>query len=333
MDDKKPSPRILIIDDLPDNIEVLANSLGDDYEISISTSGASALELIERQKPDLILLDIMMPGMNGFELMECLKSNARHFTIPVIFVTARIDAESETEALDAGAADFIHKPINPPVVRARVRQQLEMGQYRTHLETLVQARTQALAAERDRAEAASRAKSAFLANMSHELRTPLHQVFGLSELLARKQTDDAAVKYLGLIKQSSQQLLELLSGLLDIAQLEANSLRLESQDFDLGALLEDVTEPVRQVAAAKGLVFQCVRDIRAQTVLHGDPRLLKKILEQLLNNSIKFSERGGHHPGHQGRARKLRESGPALCHQRRGPRYDAGGQGRSVPAL
>jgi len=278
--------RVLIVDDVPNNIDVLASALCNGYEISVSTSGALALELVERQRPDLILLDVMMPGMNGFEVMARLKACARTRAIPVIFVTARTDAESETAALEAGAADFIHKPINPSVVRARVRQQLELAQYRARLEAMVEARTQALAEARDRAEAACRAKSAFLSNMNHELRTPLHQVIGLTELLARKLADETVRKRLELIRLSSQNLLGLLSGLLDIAQTEAKSLQLELRDFDLRSLLEAVLLPARQAAGRKGLALALVGDIDAPAILNGDPRLLQKILEQLLSNAV-----------------------------------------------
>lgn len=296
MNEMTPTARVLIVDDVPNNIDVLASALGNGYEINVSTSGALALELVERQRPDLILLDVMMPGMNGFEVMERLKSSAATRAIPVIFVTARTDAESETAALAAGAADFIHKPINPSVVRARVRQQLELAEYRARLEAMVDARTRALAEARDRAEAACRAKSAFLSNMSHELRTPLHQVIGLTDLLARRIADETARRRLGIIKTSSQNLLGLVSGLLDIAQTEAQSLQLEPRDFDLSGLVEAALQPARQAAGLKGLavewVGELVGDSGAPAILNGDPRLLQKILEQLLSNAVKFSERG-----------------------------------------
>ncbi len=292
MNDMTPSARVLIVDDVPNNIDVLASALGGDYEISVSTSGTVALELVERQRPDLILLDVMMPGMNGFEVMERLKAGARTRSIPVIFVTARADAASETAALEAGAVDFIHKPINPSVVRARVRHQLELARYRAHLEALVDIRTKALAEQRDRAEAACRAKSAFLANMSHELRTPLHQVIGLADLLAGRMSDETAARRLDIIRKSSQGLLGLLSGLLDIAQTEARSLQLEPRDFDLRGLLEDVVQPARLAAGRRGLALTLVCDIGEPAILNGDARLLRKILEQLLSNAVKFSERG-----------------------------------------
>ncbi|OGB72517.1 hypothetical protein C6P61_06555 [Malikia spinosa] len=119
-----PPAHILIIDDIPLNLEVLGASLAREYDVQFATSGAQGLALVQQQAPDLILLDVMMPGMDGYQVLEILKSDPATQSIPVIFVTARNDVECETRALEAGAVDFIHKPINPVLVRARVRLQL-----------------------------------------------------------------------------------------------------------------------------------------------------------------------------------------------------------------
>ena len=120
---------ILIIDDVPDNIKILLRILKDDYELHYATSGEQALSLMSAvKKPDLILLDVMMPEMDGYELCTALKQDVATSTIPVIFITAKLDAESEARALSLGAVDFIHKPINRDVVRARVRLHLDMNQ-------------------------------------------------------------------------------------------------------------------------------------------------------------------------------------------------------------
>lgn len=119
-----PPAHILIIDDIPLNLEVLGASLAREYDVQFATSGAQGLALVQQQAPDLILLDVMMPDMDGYQVLEILKSDPATQSIPVIFVTARNDVECETRALEAGAVDFIHKPINPVLVRARVRLQL-----------------------------------------------------------------------------------------------------------------------------------------------------------------------------------------------------------------
>ena len=130
-----PAPaHILIIDDIPLNLEVLGSSLGQDYDLQFATSGPQGLRLVRQQAPDLILLDVMMPGMDGYELLQVLQADPATRDIPVIFVTAQNDSDSETRALAAGAVDFIHKPINPPVVRARVRLHLAAARAQRELQ-------------------------------------------------------------------------------------------------------------------------------------------------------------------------------------------------------
>ncbi len=128
-------PHLLIVDDAPTNIEVLLNILGEDHEVTFATSGAQALDLLAPgDLPELILLDVMMPGMDGYQLCARLKADPLTRDIPVIFVTARTDAASETRALAVGGVDFIHKPVNEAVVRARVRLQLALRRQTRDLE-------------------------------------------------------------------------------------------------------------------------------------------------------------------------------------------------------
>ncbi|GAB3365801.1 MULTISPECIES: diguanylate cyclase [Giesbergeria] len=135
-----PSPRaqVLIVDDQPENIEVLGETLADICEIGFALSGPEGLTQVAEHRPDLILLDVMMPDMNGYEVLEILQRDPNTREVPVIFVTARIDADSETRGIEAGAVDFIHKPINPQVVKARVSAHLERAQQRAALAELNQ---------------------------------------------------------------------------------------------------------------------------------------------------------------------------------------------------
>ena len=117
-------PKLLVVDDQPANIQALYQAFSADHQVLMATSGAQALEVCLAQAPDLVLLDVVMPGMDGFEVCQRLKADSATRDIPVIFVTAHHDEAAETRGLDAGAVDFISKPINPKVVRARVRTQL-----------------------------------------------------------------------------------------------------------------------------------------------------------------------------------------------------------------
>ena len=119
-------PRLLVVDDQPINIQVLYQTFAADHQVFMATSGEQALVLCETREPDLVLLDVMMPGMDGHEVCRRLKANAVTSGIPVIFVTAHNDEAAETRGLELGAVDFISKPINPMIVRARVKTQLTM---------------------------------------------------------------------------------------------------------------------------------------------------------------------------------------------------------------
>lgn len=140
-----PRPQVLIVDDQPENIEVLGETLADICDIGFALSGQEGLAQVDEDLPDLILLDVMMPDMNGYEVLAHLRSNPRTRDVPVIFVTARIDPDSETQGIEAGAVDFIHKPINPQVVKTRVSAHLERAQQRAALAQLNRQLEQSLA--------------------------------------------------------------------------------------------------------------------------------------------------------------------------------------------
>ncbi|MGA1854747.1 PleD family two-component system response regulator [Azospirillum sp. 11R-A] len=117
-------PKILVVDDIPSNVHVLSRILKDDYDIYFATDGERALDLVQARMPDLVLLDIMMPGMDGFEVCRRIKADPAIHDIPVIFISAKSEVEDETRGLEVGAIDFITKPISPPIVKARVRNHL-----------------------------------------------------------------------------------------------------------------------------------------------------------------------------------------------------------------
>ena len=119
-------PRLLVVDDQPINIQVMHQIFASQYQVFMATSGQQALDFCHKTPPDLVLLDVVMPGMDGFEVCQALKGDPTTSDIPVIFVTAHTDAAQETRGLDVGAVDFISKPVNPAVVRARVKTQLTL---------------------------------------------------------------------------------------------------------------------------------------------------------------------------------------------------------------
>lgn len=286
-------PLILAVDDQPLNLKALATALDCDYAVQMVTTGPEALALARRPPyPELILLDVKMPQMDGYAVCAALKADPLTAAIPVIFITAQTDAASETAALHAGAVDFIHKPINPEVVRARVHLQRELVQHRHHLEVLVHARTLELAQARDAAESADRAKTAFLRNASHEMCTPLNHITGIAHLLRRALCEPRDQARLDTLEHAAQHLLRLVSDLLDFTRLEAEELVLEPQPFDPRALLTPVIEAYATAAVAKGLDLVTAVDSNLPERLQGDPQRLRQVLLQLLDNAVKFSAQG-----------------------------------------
>ncbi len=133
---EKPKQTVLITDDSPANIEVLCQVLDGEYDVLFATNGPDALAIAFDQSPDLILLDVVMPDMDGYEVCAALKADIRTRDIPVVFVTAMDNDDDETKGLNAGAIDYVTKPIRPAIVRARVRNHLELKRYRDFLENL-----------------------------------------------------------------------------------------------------------------------------------------------------------------------------------------------------
>ena len=138
MSDASKKQRILVVDDVLSNIELLGEMLISEYELIVATNGKEALEIAaSKTPPDIILLDIMMPEMDGYEVCRRLKANELTRDIPVIFLTAKSEKDDEAQGLELGAADYITKPFKMPIVRARLRSQLELKNHRNRLEKMI----------------------------------------------------------------------------------------------------------------------------------------------------------------------------------------------------
>ncbi len=141
MNDKRERPLVLVVDDTEVNIDLLVEVLSDDYDLTVAMNGKKALELAEKTSPDLILLDIMMPEMGGFEVCKRLKANPQTSNIPVLFVTAMSEVDDETQGFEVGAVDYITKPISPPIVKARVKSHIALADQKRACELIVERQT------------------------------------------------------------------------------------------------------------------------------------------------------------------------------------------------
>jgi len=288
-----PLRKLLVVDDQAINIQVLLQVFASEYQVFAATSGSKALSLCVSLRPDLVLLDLVMPGMNGFDVCRHLKADPELRDIPVIFVTSNDDEASEVRALEVGAVDFISKPISPPIVRARVRTQIELSAYRLHLEDLVAQRTAEVTRALQRAEAANQAKSVFLASMSHEIRTPMNAILGFANQLRAGVDAAKQAEQLGKIDRAGQHLLSIINNVMDISKMEEGKLALEERDFDLNAVLDDVAAVADLLAQDKVLTLALLRDAATlPPMLRGDATRLRQVLLNLVSNAVKFTPGG-----------------------------------------
>jgi signal transduction histidine kinase len=296
-------PHILIIDDVIENVGLLGDTLDDLAEVQFATSGKEGVDLARAAPPHLILLDVMMPDMDGFQVLDQLKRDKRTAQVPVLFVTARTDVETESRALIRGAVDFIQKPIRAEAVRSRVQLHLRLSQQTAELsaanaalEGRIDQRSQELVEALGRAEASARAKASFLARVSHELRTPLNTVIGLAQVGLRDAAAGLPVEtHYARILSAGQELLGVINDVIDFSALEMGGLNVRRQPLNLADTVAQAVQKVEPSAAAKGLSFQVTWALSASLVVLGDARRVEQVLVQLLSNAVKFTQAGHVH--------------------------------------
>jgi len=281
--------RVLIVDDEKTNIEILSSILSPEYTVYMTKSGSGGIDLANKHSPDLILLDILMPDMDGFGVLAALKASEKTKDIPVIFITGLDSVADEEKGLAQGAADFIHKPFSNSIVQSRVRNQIqlvnqirELVKLQGELETAVKT-----------AEAANQTKSAFLAKMSHEIRTPMNAIIGISEIQLQNkahspETKDAFAR----IFNSGDLLLGIINDILDMSKIEAGKLELTPAWYDVASLVNDTVFLNMIKYENKPIDFNLDVDENVPSALFGDELRIKQILNNLLSNAFKYTNSG-----------------------------------------
>ena len=270
-------PKILIVDDAPHNIEVLRGVLRKSYRCSVATSGKKAIKIATSKKPpDLILLDIMMPGMDGYEVCRRLKAKKRTRDIPVIFVTARKEVKAEFQGFEAGAVDYIIKPIRPAIVEARVATQLKLRQQQLDLEKQYSelCRLQSL-------------RDSLTHMIVHDLRSPLTGLCGFLELF-RMEADRLSEDHRDYLRQcmdNAQALLTMINDLLDINRLESGKLPLDKAPCHIGDMLQKAVKMLGALAEDHRISVNAPEEITVDC----DRRIVTRVIMNLIGNALKFS--------------------------------------------
>ena len=232
---------ILIVDDIPTNVSVLMNLLSNaGFKVLVATDGESALKKADYAQPDLILLDVMMPGMDGFQVCKILKEQVKTQDIPIIFMTALTDTVDKIKGFSEGAVDYITKPIQHEETLARVTTHLKLGLLQKQLqEELEEGKAYAVELEKLNSEL-----NTFARTVSHDLKNPLNGIVGLSELLLLPDmnlNDDEKVKYYQMINDCGQQMFEMINALLLLAGVSQEE-KLETHPLDMLSIISKVTE-------------------------------------------------------------------------------------------
>lgn len=269
-------PNILIVDDIPANLKLLGAILKNEgYKVRPVPSGALALQAALAEKPSLILLDIMMPEMTGYEVCDKLKENPDLKDVPVIFISALNDTNDIVKALTSGGVDFITKPFQAEEVKARVSTHLKICQQSKELQEL------------------NSTKDKFFSIIAHDLRNPFSVLLGMSDLLLNNYftyDDDTRLELISIQNETTKQTFKLLENLLEWARIQRSAFDFIKQRVNLSELVSQSISHHKEIAKQKEITISHTLDL--PVYVNTDPNMVQTVLRNLLVNAIKFSNNG-----------------------------------------
>lgn len=275
---------VLIVDDLPQNIEVLGNILSNrGVKIAVAMNGQQAINLAIKRKPDLILLDVAMPEMDGFEVCKKLKENSETKEIPIIFLTAKTETDDIVKGFELGAVDYITKPFKTSELLARVKTHLELKRSRDLITKQI-SQLEKLIEDRDK----------FISVISHDLRGPFTGFLGLTKILSEniESFSQEEIKEVSLeLYNSLLRQYQLLENLLDWSKIQIGKVKINKQKIDITEIINNKIELFQISAKRKNL--QLINKIQANVYAYADLMMISTVIHNLISNAIKFTKEGG----------------------------------------
>ncbi len=283
---------ILIVDDMPDNLSLLMQMLTEHgYRVRPVLNGKLALQVVQKSLPDLILLDILMPGIDGYEVCRRLKAEEHTRDIPIIFISALDDTMDKVRAFDLGGVDYITKPFQEKEVLARVKTHLDLRQAKEEIRRMNATLEQRVIERTRQLEVSNKELEAFSYSVSHDLRSPLRSIDGFSLALLEDyagELDAQAQDYLRRVRNASQRMGQLIDGLLKLSRLTRVEMRRET--VDLSGLAQSIASELQNTQPER--LVECV--IAPGLTATGDAHLFRVVLENLLGNAWKFTSKRAH---------------------------------------
>jgi len=282
---------VLIVDDEEKNIKLIKLMLkAEDYRLFEAQSGEEALRAVAETPPDLILLDVMMPGIDGFEVCRSLKQEEQTRIIPIVMVTALREREHRLAALKAGADDFLSKPVDQTELVVRIKSLLRIKSYQEDLLNSYREISQ----KNQKLEELEQAKEGLSHMIIHDLRNPLTAIsISLEMILLQKQNmSDDQLENLRKCVNYCSDLNRLIQSLLDIRRMEEGKMRLQKEPTDLATLSEESLRQFKPRADLKGVAISLANSDTIAN-LHMDREIIKRVVDNLLNNAIRHTPEGG----------------------------------------
>ncbi|MCP4266497.1 MAG: hybrid sensor histidine kinase/response regulator [Candidatus Brocadiaceae bacterium] len=284
--------KILIVDDNPKIMAIAKAHLKKEYhEVSCVEDGKSALESIRQEKPDLIILDVDMPEMSGFEVCKVLMDDDNLCLIPVIFLTAADDNANRIRGLDLGAVDYVTKPFDAFELRARVRAALRTKQLQDQLETMNHELEERVEQRTTEISQLLQQKDAFVNQLSHDLKTPLTPLVALLPMVESRTDDPESKRMLALVMDNVEYMKNLTEMTLHLAQLNSSGLKVKPERFDIVNEIKNTIESLSSLFEEKGI--KTVDNTISPIDVEVDRMLTKELLNNIISNAVKYTNGEG----------------------------------------